>query len=95
MSRHQVDVSTISNGLSIAAEKFGEHADMFRQIAASIRAGEEVSMFAEGEAGAVAADRLAEQFDRQHKDTRLLAELFMDADRAFVVVEDDDEGEYL
>lgn len=53
------------NVLTIYRERMQGNAKELRQIAAALRAGEPVPMFAEGESGARAADRLAEQFERQ------------------------------
>ncbi len=60
---------TIDRALRIATEKFDEDAKVFRTIAKAIRSGKGHPMFAPGEAGAEAADRLAEDFERSATDT--------------------------
>lgn len=68
--------STIWNALSIAARTFEEDIANLRKVADELRAGGEVTMFARGESGARAADRLIAQFEQQLKDTRALIERF-------------------
>ena len=81
------DLSTVSNGLSIVAKEFDHHVEEFREIAKALRSGEQVALFAPGENGAKAADRLAEQFTQQRDDSRRLAELFTNAHRGELVIE--------
>ena len=69
---HPSDESTLVNALGVAAERFTESAAEFHKLAAHLRAGGEFPMFAPGEAGARAADRLAEQFESQTKNASSL-----------------------
>ncbi len=64
--------STLHNMMTTAKEEYQKHADTFRQQAAAIRGGAPGGFFADGEPGARAADRLAEQFDRQVVDAQKL-----------------------
>lgn len=61
--------STIANACRVALEAFRGDVKTLREVAAAIRRGETSPMFAEGEPGAKAVDRLAEQFERQIKET--------------------------
>jgi hypothetical protein len=58
-------ISTLENALRVTREEYGKYAATFREQAHACRSGSPTGMFAEGEDGARAADRLAEQFDRQ------------------------------
>lgn len=49
-----------------------QDADHMRQAAAVLRQGGQVPLFAEGESGAIAADRLAEDFERTLEDVGAL-----------------------
>lgn len=85
MSRTKIYLTTAQisesvNCFRVAAERFAEHGQEFAKVARYIRAGNHYPMFAEGEVGAVAADRLAEQFGQQAQQARQLAELFEPAD---------------
>ena len=82
------DQVTLTHGLRIAADKFERDAALGRETAAVLRAGEKIPMFAEGEAGARAAEALAEQFERQVRETRSLADRI---DEAVAVVLSRDE----
>lgn len=66
------------NVLTVYREKMQENAAEFRKIAAHLRAGNSFPLFAEGEGGARAADRLAEQFERQDADAARLVEKLAD-----------------
>lgn len=72
---------TVVHALQIAARTFREDQSNMEKVAVAIRAGQAVPMFAEGENGAVAADRLAGQFYRQATDCEDLLD----------VIEEDDE----
>ena len=61
---------TLKNALRVAAEQFDKDAAEFKKTAAYIRAGNDFPMFAKGEDGAVAAERLEAQFVRQAKEAR-------------------------
>lgn len=65
---------------------------MFVKLAADLRAGGEHPMFARGEAGARAADRLAEQF-RHQEDARKLQGTFSAATIVNVILLDEAEDE--
>lgn len=70
------DEGLITNALRVAAEQFDADAEEFAKVAAYIRAGNNYPMFAPGEAGAVAADRLEAQFKRQRDESlNLLARI--------------------
>lgn len=71
---NDTDLSTIRNGLYIAATQFDKDAALFREAAVGLRAGEVQPLWAKGEVGARAAERTAEQFDQQAADSRRLAE---------------------
>lgn len=63
--------SDVEGALSVAAARYDEDAEVFRQVSKTLRAGgPPPAMFAPGEAGARAADRLAEQFTHQAKAAR-------------------------
>ncbi len=70
----------ITNALQVAAERFDDDAKQFRNLAAYLRAGNEYPMFAPGEQGAVVAERTAEQFERQAKESRELWDRIMSGD---------------
>ncbi len=67
---------TVWNALRLASQQYEESAAEFRKLAALLRRGESYPMFADGEPGALAADRLAAQFDRQLKDSQELIDRF-------------------
>jgi hypothetical protein len=85
--------SAITNALNIAREKFDEHAKTMHEIASALRNGQEVAMFAPGEGGAIAADRLAAQFERQSEEARTLYHLLSEADSLYAVAPDFDPDE--
>ncbi len=66
--------STITNALSVAALRFDADAKVFRDIATALRKGERMAMFAEGEVGAMGAERLMKQFEKQAAESRELAD---------------------
>ena len=70
------EMSTVANALRVAADRFRQDAKDLRNIAAELRAGKPIGMFANGESGARGADRLAEQFERQEKDSLELYQRF-------------------
>jgi alkylation response protein AidB-like acyl-CoA dehydrogenase len=57
----------IFNILPVYIERMYEDEEQMRQIAEAIRQGQKVPLFALGEAGASAADRLAQQFASQRE----------------------------
>jgi len=63
---------TLTHALSVAAERFTQDATAMRQAADILRRGGEVGPFAPGEGGALAAERLAKQFEKQVAETRAL-----------------------
>lgn len=65
---------TIRHALDVAGNRYAEDAKVLRQSAEAIRAGETVFPFAPGEDGARAADRLADQFERQKREVDELIE---------------------
>jgi len=67
--------NTLINALRVARDRFIEDAKVMRDQAAALRAGQPGGLFADGEPGARAADRLAAQFDRQVKETEALIDL--------------------
>lgn len=81
-------LSTLRNALTVSAQRFDEDAEQFREVAKALRAGEKVAMFADGEPGARAADRLTTQFVQQAADTRALLEMVQDADTVGLIMED-------
>lgn len=86
----------LGSALTLAAEKYDENAAVFVKLAADLRAGGEHPMFARGEAGARAADRLADQFRHQAKDARKMRETIAFAREVRVTldeVEDESEDE--
>ncbi len=68
------DRNVICAALRLAAAQYLENKKVMLNIASILRDGGEAPMFASGETGARAADRLAEQFDRQHDDADKLLE---------------------
>lgn len=68
--------STIWSALSLAAGQYDESAGEFHRLAAALRRGESFPMFADGEPGALGAERLAAQFEMQAKDARALIDKF-------------------
>jgi hypothetical protein len=60
----------IINALRTAAERYDADEQTFRQVAEDLRNGKSVPMFTTGDAGVVAAKRLADQFFRQAEETR-------------------------
>jgi len=65
----EYDADTLRNALRVARECFVDDAKVMRQQAAALRAGAPGGLFADGEPGALACDRLAAQFDRQIANT--------------------------
>lgn len=65
MQEHE---GTIQNALVVARDRYREYAVEARKVAALLSDGIRVPMFAEGEAGAKSALRLAERFDSQAAD---------------------------
>ena len=72
------EMSTIENALRVAFDHYGKASEEFAEVARALRAGDEVPMFASGEAGAVAADRLREQFESQRDDCDALLDILHD-----------------
>lgn len=64
-----------------AERKADEDMEMFRSIASSLRSGNKVALFADGEAGAVAADRLADDAEERLNQLVELMDLMQDEDR--------------
>jgi hypothetical protein len=67
---HEMDI--LGNALHVAARKYRQDQENMVQIATAIRQGQTVPMFAEGENGVRAADRLANQFSRQVEDVEAI-----------------------
>lgn len=67
------NVDVVERALRSAVYAANEDAATMRAVSAAIRAGEDVGMFATGEAGARAADALAAEHDQFREDC--LAEL--------------------
>lgn len=61
--------------------KADEDMAMFRNIASSLRSGNKVAMFADGEAGAIAADRLADDAEERLAALIELVDQMQDEDR--------------
>jgi hypothetical protein len=85
------ETQTIVSALHLAARQYRESAAEFAKVAAHVRAGNAFSMFAEGEPGALAADRLAEQFTSQAEDATALAERFECAEGVSLRVDEEEE----
>lgn len=72
------ELRTIENALQVAFDHYGKASEEFASVADALRAGADVPMFASGEAGAVAADRLRDQFESQRDDCEALLEILHD-----------------
>lgn len=79
------EVCTIKSALALAAEQYEK--SEFVKLAEYIRAGNDYPMFAKGEPGAIAADRLSRQFSLQAEDARKLSERIDTFDRVVLVAE--------
>lgn len=66
---------TLKAALRLAAEQFDKDAAAFAEVSAHIRNGGVFPMFATGDDGAVAADRLEVQFGRLAREARELLDL--------------------
>lgn len=68
--------TTITTALRLAADKYHEHCSEIEKVKAALEDGESVAMWAPGESGVRAAQRLMDQFHQQENDARkLLAKL--------------------
>ena len=65
-------------GLRDLIEKYAETTENFHDIARHLRDGGEYALFATGEAGASAADMLAETFSHNEKMTKALFDLLQE-----------------
>jgi|GEM_PF-6743166 len=61
---------TIKHALEVAANRLNDDAKEFEKLAAHLRAGNSYPMFADGEPGAIAAERIAQQFKKQAAECR-------------------------
>lgn len=68
--------STLVNVCHVAAERFKEDAAEFRKVATHLKNGGSLPMWARGEAGVHAAERLVAQFEKQEAEARELMEWF-------------------
>lgn len=84
------DLSTISNGLYVAASEFDKHVAECRAMAQRLRDGETFPLWAAGELGAIAAERTAEQFEKQAADSRRLVEELTETAYEVTVTFDED-----
>jgi len=81
------DESTaITNALGVAAERFDEHVASFRTLAEQLRAGGTMPLWAEGEMGAIAAERMATQFQLQAEKLRGLISRVIELGASFALV---------
>jgi hypothetical protein len=87
------EVSTITNALHVAAERFDESVKEFEKLAAFLREGGKYPMFAPGEDGARAADALAEQFRAQAEDSRDVFDKIEGTEMSFKFDDFDEEAE--
>lgn len=70
------ELSTLANACHVAARQFREDAKVMEEARDTLKNGGSIPMFADGEAGARAADRTAKQFIQQAEDTEQLATYF-------------------
>ena len=78
---------TIIGALSVAAERYDADAAEFGKLAKHLREGKTFPMFAEGAPGARAADCVQEQFERQARDARAVANRIDTFDDVVLVAE--------
>ena len=84
------DISTIKKALNLAGEQYAKHEEEFLDIASYIRAGNEYDFFAPGEAGAKAAEKMAEDFKSQAEDCEKLEALLEDSGEVVVYGDEED-----
>lgn len=86
----------VHNVSGVYRERMEENAQAMDSLAASLRAGETVALWAPGEQGAVAAESLARQFRQQSADMGKIADacdrILMVDDSRMVVMSYDEEG---
>lgn len=85
------DTSTVTNALMVAAERFDGHVKDFTELAAQLRAGFTLPLWAQGEIGAIAAERMATQFQRQAADTRRIIERIVELGATIALVPYDED----
>lgn len=61
------DMSDIINALSHISDSRQESSYLFDNMAVELRKGNSIPMWADGESGAIAAERMAEEFRRQSR----------------------------
>jgi hypothetical protein len=83
---------TVLNALTTAREVYKGHAALMRDQAARLRRGEVIGLWAEGEAGAVAADRMAEQFESQVLSSEAVYDLVENIEQVIYYAEETDES---
>ena len=76
--RHEM--FTIEGALSVALEEYKKNREQFLALADRLRAGESFPLFADGEDGARAAERLAQRFEQQHDSCVELLEVMADGE---------------
>ena len=74
------ELRTIEGALRVALDEYAKAVEHFGSIAWGIEQGSEIPPFASGESGAVAADRLREQFERQRLEVADLLDVVIDGE---------------
>lgn len=74
------ELRTIEGTLRIALDEYAKAVEQFAEVAEVLRGGDECPPFASGEGGAVAADRLREQFEGQRLEVADLLDIVIDGE---------------
>ena len=74
------ELRAIENALQVAFEEYGKAVEHFASVAWALEQGSEVALFASGEAGVAAANRLRDQFQSQRDDCEALLEILHDGE---------------